>query len=538
MNYPLVFVFIGFFVIVSIVITYITQKSSKSTADFYVGGNKIPWIQTGIAMLGSYLSAASFLGVAGDIAVKGVDRTWLAIGFYGGYIAVLMLIAGPLRNVGSYTVADAMFRRFPDRRIKLVVMITTVIISTFYLVPQLVAAGKLFEMIIGWKFLAVIISVGILISIYIIFGGMKATIYNQVIQATFLWIAMIAIVVFGVVLFFGGDFGEVFKQAENIVVPNFAGLNKDAVAAVLGKESHEAIAAVNSLLANVPNKAMTIGLQTPDIISQLSTVLALLFGTAGLPHILIMFYTVPSAKAAKKSVMLTIFALGIFYLASIVLGFMCMNLVYPDLLGWIGNGEMGKAVNMVVLKISEKVGGQFLMAISAAGAVAAVLSTAAGLMITVSSTISHDLYKTFINSNATEKQELSIAKITTVAMSTIAIILALVLQNQNVAWLIALAFGISSSAIFPTMISLLWWKRFTRQAALASMITGLVVSLIFIILLLSGVKSFIGFSTLGGPGLFGITLSSVVLIVVTFLTKDTGKDVEEFFAVAHKEEKH
>ena len=412
------------------------------------------------------------------------------------------------------------------------------IISTFYLVPQLVAAGKLFEMIIGWKFLAVIISVGILISIYIIFGGMKATIYNQVIQATFLWIAMIAIVVFGVVLFFGGDFGEVFKQAENIVVPNFAGLNKDAVAAVLGKESHEAIAAVNSLLANVPNKAMTIGLQTPDIISQLSTVLALLFGTAGLPHILIMFYTVPSAKAAKKSVMLTIFALGIFYLASIVLGFMCMNLVYPDLLGWIGNGEMGKAVNMVVLKISEKVGGQFLMAISAAGAVAAVLSTAAGLMITVSSTISHDLYKTFINSNATEKQELSIAKITTVAMSTIAIILALVLQNQNVAWLIALAFGISSSAIFPTMISLLWWKRFTRQAALASMITGLVVSLIFIILLLSGVKSFIGFSTLGGPGLFGITLSSVVLIVVTFLTKDTGKDVEEFFAVAHKEEKH
>lgn len=536
MNYPLVLIFVAFFVVVSIVVTWWTTKSSKSAADFYVGGRSIPWIQTGIAMIGSYLSAASFLGVAGDISVKGVDRIWLAIGFFGGYMALLFLIAGPLRNVGSYTVADAIYRRFPDRSIKLVVMIATVIISAFYLVPQMVATGKLFELLLGWNFLLVIIATGILMCMYIVFGGMKATLYNQVIQAVFLWIAMVAIVVFALVMYYGGNAARILEVAAGIVPPNVACKNPDAIAAAAGKGYAEAITAVRAAMPQAPT-AMTIGVQTPDILSQISTVLALLLGTAGLPHILIMFYTVPSAKAAKKSLVVCIIGLGIFYLCSLFLGFICMNLVYPDLMAWMGAGKVGLAVNMSVLKVSHLIGGQLLMAISAAGAVAAVLSTAAGLMITVASTISHDLYKVYINREASEAQELNIARVTTVAMSALSIFLAVLLKEQNVAWLVTLAFGISASAIFPVMVANLWWKRFTRQAAMAAMVTGLAVSVFFIVLLLSGVNSFLGFSTVGGPGVFGITLSLVVLFAVTYATKDTGANVEEFFALAHKEEK-
>ncbi|OGS35092.1 MAG: hypothetical protein A2293_00765 [Elusimicrobia bacterium RIFOXYB2_FULL_49_7] len=532
---PLVLAFLIFFVAVTIVVTYVSQKWTQNTSDFYVAGKKTPWIQTGIAMIGSYLSAASFLGVAGDIAIKGVDRIWLGVGFFGGYMAVLLLIAGPLRNVGSYTVADAIHARFPSRSIKLVVMITTLVISTFYLVPQMLSAGLLFELILGWKFLPVTVVIGSLMCIYIVFGGMKATIYNQLIQALFLFAAMVFLVIFGMIMFFDSSIVKLFDTAAGIIPPIIASKHPDAAAAVAGKTATEAIAAMRSLLPEAPT-AMTIGVQTPNILAQISTVLALVFGTAGLPHILIMFYTVKSAKAAKKSVTVAIIGLGIFYLCSIFLGFIALSLVYPQLVDWMAAGKVGMAVNMTVLKVSQILGGKVLVAIATAGSVAAILSTAAGLMITSASTISHDLYKNYINPNATEKQELSIAKFTTVLMSAISIVFAVLLKTENVAWLVTLAFGIAASAIFPVMMGLLWWKRFTRQAAMAGMVTGLVVSLFFIILLLTGVKSFMGLSTTGGPGVFGITLSILVCIVVSYLTKDTGADVEAFFAKAHQEE--
>ncbi len=536
LNYPLVFVFILFFVAVSIAITWITQKQAKSASDFYVAGRSIPWVQTGIAMVGSYLSAASFLGCAGDISIFGVDRIWLSIGFFGGYMAVLLLIAGPLRNVGSYTVADALHRRFPDDRIKLVVMICTLVISTFYLVPQMLGAGLLFELVMGWNFVLVTILLGILISIYIVFGGMKATIYNQLIQAVFLFFAMVFVTVLAFLVFGEGSFQKMIEVAQQIVPPEIAGKNPAATAAVAAAGSaKEAITAARTLMPDAPS-AMTIGIQTPSLLAQISTVIALVFGTAGLPHILIMFYTVPSARAAKKSVMLCIIALGIFYLCTIFLGFLTMPGIYPKLVGWIAAGKFGIAKNMSVLEAAGVLGGQVLMALAAAGAVAAVLSTAAGLMITAASTISHDLYKVYINKNATEKQELSIAKITTLVMSVVSVAIAVAVKKENVAWLVTLAFGIAASAIFPVMLSSLWWKRLTRQGAMAGMITGLAVSVAFIFMLLVGIKSFLGLPTAGGPGVFGVTCSFLVLILVSLATKDCGKDVEGFFAIAHKPE--
>lgn len=534
MQNPLVLIFIAVFVGITIVVTWYTSKSSRSASDFYVAGNSVPWVQTGIAMVGSYLSAASFLGVAGDISIFGVDRIWLAIGFFGGYMAVLMLIAGPLRNVGSYTVADALYRRFPVKEVKLLVMISTLIISTFYLVPQMLGAGLLFELLIGWDFLFVIIGLGVLISVYIIFGGMKATLYNQVIQASFLFGAMVFITILGMFLFVDGSLEKLIDMVSRIVPPSIAGTNETVAAAVAAApNAGEAVQVARQMLPDAPN-AMTIGVQTPSLLAQISTVVALVFGTAGLPHILIMFYTVPSAKAAKKSVMLCIIMLGIFYICTILLGLLLMPTIYPQLVSWIADGQAGFAKNMSVLVGSEIIGGKILMAVSAAGAVAAVLSTSAGLMITSASTISHDLYKVYINKNATEKQELTIAKITTVVMSAVAVLFAVLLKNENVAWLVMLGFGVAASAIFPAMVTTLWWRGLTRQGLLAGIASGLTVSMIFIVMLLTGMDTFLGMSTAGGPGIFGVTVSFIVLFTVSKLTKDTGKNVEEFFALAHK----
>lgn len=534
-NNFLVIGFILFFVVASIVITWWSSRSNRSATDFYVAGKGVPWIQVGIAMTGSYLSAASFLGCAGDIGVFGIDSIWLSIGFFGGYMAVLLLIAGPLRNVGSFTVADALYRRYPTDRIKLAVMVCTVVVSTFYLVPQMLGAGLLFEMLLGWNFIGVTLGIGFLISLYIIFGGMKSTLYNQVIQALFLWGTMVILVLMAYFIVGKGSWSGVLATAAETVPPIRAGANAEVVAAIRDLPADQAIATARQMMPEA-DSAMTIGVKTNSTLAMVSTVIALVFGTAGLPHILIMFYTVKSAKAAKKSVSLCIVALGIFYLCAIVLGFLLFPAIYPQLVSWIGEGPkgVGLAKNMAVLAISQKVGGPFLMALGAAGAVAAILSTSAGLMITVASTISHDLYKVYINPNATERQEVGIAKIVTLAMSAIAVFLAVLLKQENIAWLVMLAFGIAASAVFPAMLATLWWKRATRQGVIAGIITGLSVSVLFIVLLLTGVSSFMGLPTAGGPGIFGVTAAFIVIVAVSLRTTDTGKDPDAFLAQAHR----
>lgn len=537
LNTAIVVGFILFFVVASIVITWWTSRSSKSASDFYVAGKGIPWVQVGIAMVGSYLSAASFLGCAGDIGVFGIDSIWLSIGFFGGYMAVLLLIAGPLRNVGSYTVAGALHRRYPDNKIKLAIMVCTVVISTFYLVPQMLGAGLLFEMLLGWNFLAVLIGLGVLMSIYIIFGGMKSTLYNQVIQALFLWVAMVVLVIMAFFIVGHGSFAGILASAHQAVPPILAGKNPAVVSAIANLPADQAITVTRSLMP-AADSVMTIGVKSNNTLAMISTVIALIFGTAGLPHILIMFFTVPSARAAKKSVTFCIASLGIFYLCAILLGFLLFPAIYPKLVSWISQGPtgVGLAKNMAVLEISQMVGGPWLMAIGAAGAVAAILSTAAGLMITVASSISHDLYKVYINPGATEKQELGIAKITTLAMSAIAVILAVLLKKENIAWLVMLAFSIAASAIFPAMLATLWWKRATRQGIIASILTGLSISVVFIFMLLTGVKNdpLFGLPTVGGPGVFGVSGAFLALIVVSLCTRDTGKDSAGFLALAHK----
>ncbi len=449
----------------------------------------------------------------------------------------------------------------------------------------MLGAGLLFEMLIGVPFLYATIGLGVLMCFYIVFGGMKSTLYNQVIQAVFLWLAMVVLTILAFFMVGHGSVGGIIDTASRAVPPQLAGKDKAVIEAIVAEglarlpleqaqaaakahvkelpaaatsaelaarldgkarkavewksldfiSSERAIAIAREKLPKAEN-CMTIGVKTDNTLAMISTVIALVFGTAGLPHILIMFFTVPSARAAKRSVSLCIVGLGIFYLCAIVLGFLLFPAIYPKLVAWISQGAsgVGLAKNMAVLEISDQVGGKLLMAIGAAGAVAAILSTAAGLMITVAGTVSNDLYKVYINRNATEKQELMIARITTVVMSTIAVVLAVALKDQNIAWLVMLAFAIAASAIFPGMLATLWWKGATRQGVIASIVTGLAVSVLFIILLLTGQKTFLGLPTAGGPGVFGVTAAALVLVLVSLVTKDRGPDVDGFMLQAHK----
>ncbi len=532
---PIVLILVVLSVVVTIFVAYYSRRWMTSTAEFYVAGRKISWMQNGIALVGDYLSAASFLGVAGAIALAGIDRIWIGIGFFGGYMAVLMMIAGPLRNVGTYTVADALYKRFKWAPIKIAVMLSTIVISVFYLVPQILGAGILFELVLGWDFKVVTIAAGVLMGAYIVLGGMRATTYNQIIQGILLWGVMVFVVVLVLFVVFDGSFVKLFDIMSMTVPPDVAAKAGEKVKAATQLESLAAIQSVRGALPEAPS-AMSPGILTPTVIAQLSTVLALVFGTAGLPHILIRFYTVPTAADAKKSVAVVLMAIGLFYIAAIFMGFMSMYLLYPQLLDWILAKKVGLATNMPVLLTSKLMGGDFLMGIAAAGAVAAMLSTAAGLLIATSSSITRDLYASFINKNASEKDEIRIARITTATMSVIAIMIALVLRGENVAWLVTLAFGMAASALFPALACTLWWKRFTRQAAVAGIVTGLTVASLFIILHLSGVKSFLGLTVVGSPGIYSITASFLAILIVTTFTKDSG-DVDNFFALAHAEEK-
>ncbi|MCK5518245.1 MAG: cation acetate symporter [Alphaproteobacteria bacterium] len=528
--------FILFFVVASIFITWWTSRTNSSAADFYVAGKGVPWIQVGIAMVGSYLSAASFLGCAGDIGVFGIDSIWISIGFFGGYMSLLFLIAGPLRNVGSFTVAGALHRRYPDNKIKFAITVCTIVVSTFYLVPQMIGAGALFTMLLGWDFLWVTIGIGTLVSTYIIFGGMKSTLYNQVLQALFLWATMIAIIILSYFTI-GDGFLDALNTAARAVPPLLSGKNPavvEALSSMTNADSMQAIEVTRQLMPDAPS-VMTLGVKTGSSLAMISMVIALIFGTAGLPHILVMFFTVPNARAAKKSVAFCISALAIFYLAAIILGFLLFPAIYPKLVSWISQGPtgVGMAKNMAVLEIGMLVGGKWLVAIAAAGAVAAVLSTSAGLMITVASAFSNDIYKVYVNPNATDKQGIRVARITTIVMSVTAVTFATVLRDENVAWLVTLGFGIAASAIFPAMLGTLWWRRATRQGVITSVWVGLSVSMFFIVLLLTDVKSFIGLPTGGGPGIFGVGAAFLTLWLVSINTRDTGENADEFLTLAH-----
>jgi len=440
---PTAVMFFLLFVITTLAITYWAAKRTRTTKDFYAAGRSITGFQNGLALAGDYMSAASFLGIAGLVSTKGYDGLIYSVGWLVGWPIIMFLISEPLRNLGKYTFADVVAYRLKQRPIRAAAAAGSLITVLFYLIAQMVGAGTLIKLMFGLPYEIAIIIVGALMIAYVLFGGMIATTWVQIIKAILLLGGATLLVILTMIQF-GFSYGELFNQAEKLYTSKFL--------------------EPGGLITN-PIDAFSLGL-------------ALMFGTAGLPHILMRFYTVPDAKEARKSVFYATGFIGYFYILTVTIGFGAAVLVGQKVIMSIDKGG-----NMAGPLLAEVLGGNLFLGFLSAVAFATILAVVSGLTLAGASAFSHDLYVGVIRHGvADEKEEVRIAKIATLGLGISAILLGILFKGQNVAFLVGLTFAIAASANFPALFMSIVWKRFTTKGAVASIYTGLFIATILIIL--------------------------------------------------------
>jgi cation/acetate symporter len=440
----------GVFVLITLFITFRASRTNRSAADYYAAGRNISGTQNGLAIAGDYLSAASFLGIAGAIAVYGYDGFLYSIGFLVAWLVALLLVAELMRNTARFTMADVLAFRMRQRPVRMAAAISTLAVSLFYLLAQMAGAGGLVTLLLGVSGEAaqavVVTIVGALMIFYVLVGGMRGTTYVQIIKASLLIIGAFVMTVW---------------------VLGKYGFN---LSALLGGASDSAAAAATPRDVLAPGAQY--GATSTSKLDFLSLGLALVLGTAGLPHVLMRFYTVPTAKDARRSVVWAIWLIGIFYLFSLVIGYGAGALVGADeILAAPG------AVNAAAPLLAFELGGTVLLGIIAGVAFATILAVVAGLTITASASFAHDVYASVIKRGQVPPNgEVRVARITAVVIGAISIGLGiLALQaGLNIAFLVALAFAVAASANLPTIIYTLFWKNFTTQGALWSIYGGLI----------------------------------------------------------------
>lgn len=450
-NRPLALgMFIGF-VAITLIITFWASRRTRTTSDFYAAGRRINSWQNGVAVSGDYLSAASFLGIAGLIALNGYDGFLYSVGFLVAYLTVLLLVAEPLRNSGKFTMADILANRLKQKPVRAAAAFSTLTISTFYMIAQMIGAGSLIKLLFGWDFEPAVALVGTLMIIYVVFGGMLATTWVQIIKAILL-IAGTIILTILLLGKFNFDLGAFFNSVTNVVrLPK-------------GKP-------VNMLNAGLLYS------DTRGSFDLLSLGLALVLGTAGLPHILVRFYTVPSAKEARKSVAWATSIIGGFYILTTFLGFGAVSQVGP-----LTIRQLDPAGNIAAPVLALQVGGPLFFAFISAIAFATIVAVVAGLTIAASSAIAHDFWLNIVkNGKESEKEQVLVARITALGVGIVSIVVAIGLQKANVAYMVGLAFAVAASANLPVILFSLFWKKFTTTGAVTGIVVGLV-SAIFLIL--------------------------------------------------------
>ncbi|MEH1854237.1 MAG: sodium/solute symporter [Nostoc sp.] len=481
---PLAIAFFFLFVISSLGITYWAAKLTKNTAQFYTAGGKISGFQNGLALAGDFMSAASFLGIAGLVALNGFDGLIYSIGFLVGWPIVMFLIAEPLRNLGKYTFADVVAYRLQQKPVRIASAIGTLVVISFYLIAQMVGAGELIKLLFGFDYELAVVIVGCVMMAYVIFGGMIATTWVQIIKA---------------VLLLGGTI-----LLAILVLAQF-GFNPLALFAAASAK-YTGVLAPGKLVSN-PLDAISLGL-------------SLMFGTAGLPHILMRFYTVPDAKAARLSVTYATAIIGVFYLLTFILGFGAMVLVGKDAIKKIGTGG-----NMAAPMLAEFLGGDAFLGFIAAVSFATILAVVAGLTLSGAAALSHDLWVNVVRSgHADESEQLKVARGATMILGLVAIFLGILFKGQNVAYMVGLAFAIAASANFPALLLSMLWRRFTTNGAVASMLVGTVSSLVLIYLSPTIQVTILKHASapfpLKNPGLISIPLAFIVAIVVSLLSTE------------------
>lgn len=442
---PTAIMFFIAFVISTLIITYWAAKRTKTTKDFYAAGRSVTGFQNGLALAGDYMSAASFLGIAGLVATKGYDGLIYSVGWLVGWPIVMFLLSEPLRNLGKYTFADVVSYRLTQRPIRAAAAAGSLVVVLTYLIAQMVGAGTLIKLMFGLPFEVAIVVTGALMISYVIFGGMIATTWVQIIKACLL-LGGATILVLMTLNKFGFSYAELFKQA--------------STATPLGQKFLEPGGLVTS-----PMDAFSLGL-------------ALMFGTAGLPHILMRFFTVPDVKAARKSVFYATGFIGYFYILTVTIGFGSAVLVGQKVIMGIDKGG-----NMAGPLLAEALGGNLFLGFLSAVAFATILAVVSGLTLAGASAFSHDLYVGVIRRGvASEKDEVRVAKMATIGLGITAIALGILFKGQNVAFLVGLTFAIAASANFPALLMSLMWKKFTTAGAVLSIYTGLAIATILLIL--------------------------------------------------------
>jgi cation/acetate symporter len=495
-NTTLNMVVFGIFIVVTMALVLRASKSTKSAADFYTGGSSFTGPQNGFAIAGDYLSAASFLGIAGAIAIQGYDGFLYSIGFLVAWLVALLLVAELLRNTGRFTMADVLSFRLQQRPVRMAAALATLAVCLFYLVAQMAGAGGLVALLLNISDRTgqniVVAVVGVLMIVYVLVGGMKGTTYVQMVKAVLLVGGVLIMCLLVLVAVRG----------------NFSQLLADAVAR-----------SGDDLL----RPGLKYGKSETSKLDFISLSIALVLGTAGLPHVLMRFYTVPTAKEARRSVTWAIGLIGAFYLFTLVLGFGAAAMVGKDVIT-AAPGKENSAAPLLAFAL----GGEIFLGIISAVAFATILAVVAGLAITASASFAHDIYNGVIkHGQASEAAQLRVSRITVVVIGILSIVLGIGAMGQNIAFLVALAFAVAASANLPTILYSLFWKRFNTMGALFSMYGGLVTTLVLIALspAVSGAETSMikgadfAIFPLSNPGIISIPLAFLLGIVGTFLGK-------------------
>lgn len=487
------------FVTATLGITYWAARRTKSTKDFYAAGGKINGLQNGLAIAGDYMSAASFLGISGLVFASGFDGLIYSIGFLVGWPIILFLLAERLRNLGKYTFADAVSYRLRPLPIRSLAACGTLTVVLLYLIAQMVGAGKLIQILFGLEYHYAVIIVGILMILYVTFGGMLATTWVQIIKAVLLLTGatFIAIAVMNKV---GFSFENLFASAVDV---HRNGIN-----------------------------IMSPGGLVSDPVSAISLGLALMFGTAGLPHILMRFFTVPDAQEARKSVFFATGFIGYFYILTFIIGFGAIVLLVnnPEFFDPATGGILG-GNNMAAVHLSKAVGGEVFLGFISAVAFATILAVVSGLTLSGASAISHDLYASVIrHGEANEDDEIRMSRISTIALGIAAIFLGIIFEEQNVAYMVGLAFAIAASVNFPVLFLSMFWQRLTTRGAFIGGSVGLITAVLCMIFgptiwvdILGNAEAIFPYKH---PALFSMSAAFITIFIVSKLDKSESANEE------------
>jgi cation/acetate symporter len=486
------------FVVLTLFITKWAAAKTKSAADFYTAGGGITGFQNGLAIAGDYMSAASFLGISAAVMASGFDGLIYSIGFLVGWPVITFLMAERLRNLGKFTFADVAAFRFKQAPVRIFAASGTLVVVAFYLIAQMVGAGQLIKLLFGLEYWIAVVIVGALMMVYVLFGGMTATTWVQIIKACLL-LGGASFMALSVLWHFGFSPEAMFAEAVKV---------KTDLALKDGKIADAA--------AKVGSSIMGPGNFVKDPISAISFGMALMFGTAGLPHILMRFFTVPSAKAARSSVMWATGWIGYFYLLTFIIGFGAITFVLtnPEFLD--AKGALLGGGNMAAIHLANAVGGNVFLGFISAVAFATILAVVAGLTLSGASAVSHDLYATVIkNGKADSASELRVSKMTTIALGIIAVALGIAFEKQNIAFMVSLAFAIAASANFPVLFMSVLWKDCTTKGAVIGGFLGLISSVA-----LTVVSPSVWEATLGNPkgsALFPYTSPALFSMTIGFV---------------------